>query len=908
MNTRKLEIWFVVFFLILCGIGWFSSDLSVRNELEKLLITEDRNFQRIEFKQLKISMEKELIRRASYYFYMGKIRDFNFHIKDRYQASKVNLILMKSNEMLEAFDELGWNWYGEPNNMYLKGVNCNQDFCLDIEIPWTRTWLTDSSASLVKQLSEMRFLGWSVLLESPELETPKVVKEYFKMADKLEYLKIGNQIFYGSKLGPSKFNLHRLTVVNTEKLRAKVFEHFIGWFWLIITLLSSTYLTLYFWNHQLSSTYRILVAILLLILLPGIFLSFQSPALLKEQEKQIRHQREIEVINRRALSVIKPSYEKVRHLLPFQDGGIYYVDNGADLLLFTATLGELRGKYFSNLRGSKIEELFALLLLFVISIFGYMWLFRDSGKFWRQLNSRLEQQIGDGNSWSIPEVPSRSVVYDHWDIWRLQLEAEKDIQTRTLQQRLVGFEFEKLLESSSGSNSASFPKELQCVVVCVAPSNPKNLEGQPARDYFDDMNRFLEIFRNTCVKYGGVPFLDAHWHQKAFFSLKRDFLSRQRAILFGLDFVKRLKELDLPSGVSYGAIAKSGHLDLTKVGKGLKHEVLVKGIVLQECDEAMKLFDPFQGFWIHDEMMTESLRGSFDLALKRNGVWNEVTGVKNVGDHLSLLDFSSSELQRTALELLSFQTDYAVLDKVLEKIPSLEPEVIDQAVAIICDYLNDESSRSKIFEKILNWSKQGYDETTLRILSVFHKQTLSLRKSEIDCLLKLMKPINQEIVLSLILENSSSEYLDELDFHIKHSSALVKSRWALIKFQEKPSVEYLIELYDYLVESDDIFLPEILRVWGELKVDKKSLTGECFINWYQQNSENFLARILALIESENMSIRLKSLSVVSHLKLSDTEPELVRIYNLSREPEFKSEIIFTLQNLGSSSYLLQNMI
>ena len=54
MNTRKLEIWFVVFFLILCGIGWFFSDRSVRNELEKLLISEDRNFQAIKLKQLKI--------------------------------------------------------------------------------------------------------------------------------------------------------------------------------------------------------------------------------------------------------------------------------------------------------------------------------------------------------------------------------------------------------------------------------------------------------------------------------------------------------------------------------------------------------------------------------------------------------------------------------------------------------------------------------------------------------------------------------------------------------------------------------------------------------------------------------------------------------------------------------------
>ena len=168
--------------------------------------------------------------------------------------------------------------------------------------------------------------------------------------------------------------------------------------------------------------------------------------------------------------------------------------------------------------------------------------------------------------------------------------------------------------------------------------------------------------------------------------------------------------------------------------------------------------------------------------------------------------------------------------------------------------MNDESSRSKIFEKILSWSKHGYDEITLKILSVFHEQSLSLRKSEIDCLLKLMKPINKEIVLSLILENSSSEYLDELDFQIKHSSTLVKSRWTLIKFQENPSVEYLIELYDYLMESDDIFLPEILRIWGELKVYEESLTGQFFMTWYQQNSENFRLRRAKIVISGTISM------------------------------------------------------
>ena len=196
MSNRRFELWFAIFCLILCVLGWYFTDRSVRNNLENMLVSEGQNFQEIQFEQLKISMEKELMRRASYYFYMGKVKDFSSSLKDHYQARRANIIFRERNQSLNKFDDYGWDWLDKEGVLTLKGTNCIQDFCLDVEIPWTRTWLTDSSASLVKQLSEMRFLGWSVLLESPELETPKVVKEYFKMADKLEYLKIGNQIFY----------------------------------------------------------------------------------------------------------------------------------------------------------------------------------------------------------------------------------------------------------------------------------------------------------------------------------------------------------------------------------------------------------------------------------------------------------------------------------------------------------------------------------------------------------------------------------------------------------------------------------------------------------------------------------------------------------------------------------------
>ena len=125
--------------------------------------------------------------------------------------------------------------------------------------------------------------------------------------------------------------------------------------------------------------------------------------------------------------------------------------------------------------------------------------------------------------------------------------------------------------------------------------------------------------------------------------------------MFALDFIKQLEELDLPFGVSYRVIAKQGCLNFSKIDKGLKNEVLIKGSVLQECDDAMELLDNLDGFWIHNDLITETLRSSFNVGLNKFDEWFQLIGVKNIQDHLSLLDFPSSELQKTALRVNIFQ-------------------------------------------------------------------------------------------------------------------------------------------------------------------------------------------------------------------------------------------------------------
>ena len=121
--------------------------------------------------------------------------------------------------------------------------------------------------------------------------------------------------------------------------------------------------------------------------------------------------------------------------------------------------------------------------------------------------------------------------------------------------------------------------------------------------------------------------------------------------------------------------------------------------------------------------------------------WFQLIGVKNIQDHLSLLDFPSSELQKTALELISFKQDERVLDKILNKLPTLEPEVKDQAVKIVHDYHISSQSRLKIFRQIMRWTEKGFDEIVLKVLTEFKKQPINFNQHEVDILLKLTKLI-----------------------------------------------------------------------------------------------------------------------------------------------------------------------
>ena len=129
-------------------------------------------------------------------------------------------------------------------------------------------------------------------------------------------------------------------------------------------------------------------------------------------------------------------------------------------------------------------------------------------------------------------------------------------------------------------------------------------------------------------------------------------------------------------------------------------------------------------------------------------------------------------------------------------------------------------------------------------------------------------------------------------------SNFLKSRLVLIKCNEKPSFECLDELYNYLQETDEEFLNHILEMWCALKIDRKSAVSVYFNEWIEDKKEIFLNRLLDLVKSESISIKLKSLRVISNLKLSDTESQLVQIFYDCKDPEIKVRNTFYATKCG----------
>lgn len=907
MKLSKREIISTIFFLFFSLAGWLVCKHGLEKELVLFLKQEEQRFNSVDLDQLKSAMQTELLNRISHAYFTQNIEQNLEHLRKRYQASKLELVLQASEMDKIRSSAEHWKWIEIESSKFLSGIKCTPHYCLDVKIPFTRTWLIDAASSLVMKLSQKDQVGWSSLLESSGMEVPSGVIEYANMSGKLEGLTIGNQRFFASFLGPHQYALHWVTVIDLERLNDLLMTRFLNWFTMSALLFLTAYLLFQSSNHQLPSNYRILIILICLLALQLIIFYLPSQQLNKDQKKLERYSQEKEIIYQKAVKSIKPSYEQVRNILPFQEGGIYSFEEGHKLFLFKALAGELKGHSYlvsTDEDGSGAKKIIALLLLFLAS---YFWFFRYSNIFWNKMSLRLEQQVSDSNLWSPPDQLNESIVYDHWDLWRNQLEAEEQVQNRLSQQQFFTSELAMLLEKNAGFKAGSMDQFPECAVISLAPCNPEDLDGQVSRNYFKELNRFIETFRETCAKYGGVPFMDNHWSQKALFCMPKMYLSRQRAILFGLNIVRRLEELDLPTGVFYRAAINYGRLDVRVVKSGISQEIIVDGEILSELDAAIDLLGNNRGVWINEQMVTHGPETFFEIEKQTLHNWWYVSGVGNVAEHLSLLDFSTPELQKTAIELLSFKTDDRVLAKILEILPEISAEVRITAAEALRYYFYETEGKKEIFAKISDWAESGHFETIGVVLSILEDVSIQLDSEQISILRSIENVDLRQRVLGLILQNFDQELSDDVGDFIQESSIKIRSLWTLRNFRKDPETSHLDELLGYLNEPFKEEHFDVLTTFGKLLEGDSDRYRDCFLKWLEQRDNGFTGKITSYLQSDNLGLKLRSLRLISYLNLPDMEFGLANLYRSSDDAEFKSEILLTLRSLGSEAFLVQNL-
>lgn len=907
MKLNKREILFGLLFISISLIGWFTSKHSVDQELSQFLTNESTRFNKIDFSQLKTSIESEIIRRVSYDYHAGNKAEAANNLKKRYEIVNLKIKWLEFGESSKINPSGNWVWQENKSNLKLIGSQCTSTFCLNIDLILSKVLLVDAAVSLIAESSRNERFGWTSLLEDPDLKIPSGIVNYASMSAQLDGLSYGDQLFYSSSIGPKEYSLNRITVVNVSRLNEITVNRFLYFFMVIFFLTLGLFVLFQFQNNQISISYRVLFILLLLAGFVFVLLYSPSQRLIQENERQNRYNQELEILSKVSVKSLKLDYNQIRHLLPFQVGGIYSVPESEDLYIFRAIENGLVGSSYPITEYADRSHVINFILLLLLYLMSYLWFFRYNNIFWKQLSIRIEEQISDKQVWTSSDHLSDTVIYNNWDLWRKQLRAEEQVYKRISQTQISDSTLVNLLEHAAGVKVGSTLQFLDCTIISFEPFNPEDLEGQVSRNYFKELNRFIQIFRETCVKYGGVPFSDKNWSQQALFSMPRKSVSRQRAILFGLNLIRRLEDLNLPAGVYYRAVIKFGSLEFRVIKVGVRQELVVSGNALEEINAGMELLGDRRGLWIHQDLANCGPEMYFDVASEPLGSWLNLSGVKNVAEHLELLDFSTPELQKTAIELLSFKSDVRVLEKLLNVLPSIEPEARGAATEALRYYFYEDRSKTQIFEKIAELIDIEDFVTIGLFLSILEDILIPLTKNEMKILLSVKDSTLYERILSLILKSTEVENIDDLVPNVQTAAISLKVLWSLHKFRKNPMELYLDELLKYLQASNPAERVEIIILLGRILEGNSEDHDGCFYRWLNRDGNVFKSIVSGFLRSPRKILAIQTLRLVSQLKLPGMELDLVELYRSSTDSEFKSEIILSLRSLGVGAFLIQNL-
>lgn len=607
------------------------------------------------------------------------------------------------------------------------------------------------------------------------------------------------------------------------------------------------------------------------------------------------YRNEIKILQAGNVEPLFFNYRDIRHLLPFAEEAVYSLLKTEERILWQAKNQKLIGirEPLSNSISSAAFPAITLLLSLLFLLFFLQ----------RKLKAEVTHvahslsDIRRPGSLTDKQIPifDSSLMHLSQQIHKTNLA----IQERDVQQKLMGRELFVKLSQSVGSEPGSTNQQIHCICLLIRTNPQESLHSLSARDWFENLNRYVSCVREAAQKVEGIVFYESGFQMGILFCGKEfEAVLLQRSMVCGLDILKQLGRnwSTLDEELQVGGLIFDGGLNLMLGETPSRQEILLGGSLMQKLESYLQ--DTMtEGLCAQNSLLARHPNLLFDTK-ELNSELQIINGVKDLKEHLSLLAIPSPELQRTALDLAALQHGEEILNTILEALPGFDESVMNKTILILKDYTTEDHNLSLILKYLELWLEDSNPELRNLALRLYGELPLRLNENALETLLSKVKSGASYALLRLVLRHYQGGYRKEWDLIFLDAPTVVQAEWGLLCFTRFHMPTGLDQMSKSLLQAKGEEVLQILGFFRRLEEHKLA-----FLQWYKINGTE-LARFLASIlrQGERVS-SFRVLQVIGCLNLEEFFEDLVLRCEKSLDSELKKEILNTLKQLGADAFM-----
>jgi hypothetical protein len=906
LKRYRWEWVFAIITLVGLLILWVKLESGIEREMNEFLVSNSAALDSPNESQLRQVLIDEIHRRASYFQYSDKKDELEGFLKSRYFPDELSVQWGKTG----IAEELSWS--EKDSQWYLQGILRGQGYQIRISLPISHRWLIDAMSSELSRISEKSERGWSFLLEEGDERIPERhmihLRDHARLESQFQIMDLDFFAYAYSRIEIPLEPVHVVVVLDKEHYHSKLWSQFFYYGGLLCALLLLVYFFPSLRGSRFTILHRVLVFQLICFLFMGWFLWEESTESEQRSRQRRRYDRERNVVSGGFRELVIPPYRVLRHQLPFQEEVLYTLKQERAILLFQAREGRLEGATYLDLGSEEQSSMFLFFSAMGLCIFASLWSFQRNDEFFKAMAARLKEMTGSNDGDSKALLP----LFSYRELFQSFEGMVKAVQSYDLHQKSVSRWIGLRLEEDAAIEVLDENTTHECVLLFIAPISTFPSESSGSELFFEIYTKTVETIRKTASRYGGVVILDRNWEQGILFCLPQYHLSRQRAVVCGMEILRSLERLN-PQDAFIGMIDE-GSIQVRKVEAEKREEILARGELLRRVrerwEEGNRSSVVLKGFELYiSELTLSPLKSMFEFSEGNLEGFARVLGVLDIEQHLPLLVCDSEDLQRTALELSSLHPKSTVLEAILDALPNFSLTVLQSCREILTDALNVEEKRVRIFEKLTSWSTDPPDCIGI-ILDALMEEGRDLSTAEQKVLLEIQNPRLRERVLKLILKGSPADLGEELNRELEASSIHLKPLYyfyQVMSHKNESSLQKLWELcLDKTLELRSLAFIRISRIFEKVSVDISM--NDLVRNWYERGEQIKTSQVRGILREENAAFTIGILPMLAHLQMTELIPELVDLHQKTSDNRLKSELARFLKKLGADNFLIENLV